>query len=106
MEMIRDIKRLLLAFGRLIASHALQIYDSALVFAPHGTTLFKHYARQNQLFCTVLNARSNWSPLLSTLNGHTGSVNVICFSSDGTRLASCSYDKTVRLWDAHTGSGI
>jgi WD40 repeat protein len=105
-EMIRDEKRLLLAFGRLITSHALQIYDSAVVFAPHGTTLLKHYTRQNQPICTVLNARSNWSPLLCTLNGHADWVSGICFSPDGTRLASCSYDNTVRLWDAHTGSAI
>jgi WD40 repeat protein len=103
--MIRDVKQLL-AFGHLIASHALQIYDSAIAFVPHGTTLFKHYACQNQPTCTVLNPRSNWSPLLSTLNGHTDEVTAICFSPDGTRLASCSYDITVGHWDAHTSSAI
>jgi WD40 repeat protein len=38
--------------------------------------------------------------------GHTNSINSICFSLDSTRLASCSDDTTVRLWDAHTGSAI
>src|ERR1700684_2806085 len=104
MEMIHDVRRLLQAFGHLVTSRALQIYDSALAFVPHGTTLFKHYASQNQPTCTVLNARPNWSPLLSTLNGHTGRVSVICFSPDGIRLASGSDDRTVRLWDVQTGS--
>ncbi|KAG2143698.1 WD40-repeat-containing domain protein [Suillus clintonianus] len=37
------------------------------------------------------------------MQGHTGVVNSISFSPDGTRIASCSHDKTIRLWDAATG---
>jgi WD40 repeat protein len=106
MEMIHDVKRILLAFGRLICDHPLQIYNSALLFVPRTTALFKQYASQDQMTCTLLNAQSNWSPLLLTLNGHTDNVWSITFSPDGTRLASCSSDKTVGLWDAHTGSPI
>jgi WD40 repeat protein len=35
--------------------------------------------------------------------GHTEWVKSIVFSPDGSSLASCSDDKTMRLWDAHTG---
>jgi WD40 repeat protein len=40
---------------------------------------------------------------LQTLQGHTDSVTSIAFLYDSTRLASASYDKTVKIWDASSG---
>jgi WD40 repeat protein len=37
------------------------------------------------------------------LEGHTGSINVLCLAPNG-RLASGSWDKTIRLWDVATGA--
>jgi WD40 repeat protein len=37
------------------------------------------------------------------LKGHVGIVNRVCYSSDGTRLASAGTDGTVRLWGAAAG---
>ncbi len=43
---------------------------------------------------------------LFTLYGHTSEVRCAAFSPDGTCIATCSFDSTVRIWDAHTGVQI
>ena len=47
-----------------------------------------------------------WSLELQKLEGHTGGVNAVAFSQDGSLLASASDDRTVRLWNPATGQEI
>jgi WD40 repeat protein len=41
-----------------------------------------------------------------TLTGHTGEVNTVAFSADGTWVVSASDDKLVKIWDAATGAEV
>ena len=40
---------------------------------------------------------------LQTLKGHSDSISSVAFSHDSARLASASYDMTVKIWNASSG---
>ena len=46
----------------------------------------------------------HWNACLQMLEGHSDGVLSVTFSHDSKLLASASYDKTVRIWNAGTGS--
>src|SRR5258707_10026508 len=86
------------------ASHVLQ---SVLPMLPTKSLLAQSYT--NSLDSHVIlhiEQESNWSSYLMTLIGHSSSVKVVASSPDGGLLASGSDDKTIKLWDPHTGEHL
>ncbi|KAJ9481382.1 hypothetical protein VN97_g12098 [Penicillium thymicola] len=101
---VQDASRFIRYHKVAIESSPLQVYSSPLIFSPMLGLTRRSFQRERPGW--VLNeplVDKNWSPCLQTLEGHSDWVNSIAWSPDGSRLASASSDKTVRIWDPTTG---
>lgn len=106
-EFLDDALRILQSNLQIIASAPLQIYSSALLFAPRKSiikNLFKE--RIPQWISLEPKVESNWNQCIRTLEGHYGGVTSVAFSPNSSLIASASADETIRLWDVNTGKCI
>jgi len=102
--MAHDAVRFVLNFRSIIEIAPLQIYCSALVLSPKGSTVREQFSKCVPDWMNNLpRVRPDWDSTLQVLVGHSRSVNQVVFSPDGNLLASASYDNTVRLWGSETG---
>ncbi|KAL7797028.1 Pfs, NACHT and WD domain protein [Trichoderma afarasin] len=106
-EFLNDALRILQSNLQIIASAPLQIYSSALLFAPQKSIIKKLFRERIPEWISLEpKVEHSWSPCISTLEGHRGSVSSVALSPSSALIASGSEDKTIRLWNANTGECI
>lgn len=97
MELVRDARRFIMSHKWVIENSPLQAYASALLFSPTRSLMRGLFKREEPSWIIIKPAMEDkWSPCLSTLEGHSDSVESVAFSPDSTRLASGSDDRTVK----------
>lgn len=79
----------MLRFSSILAEAPLQVYSSALVFAPETSVVRKTFISQvPQAVQMVFGRDTAWDACRSVLEGHTESVNAVVFSADGQLLST------------------
>ncbi|KAL5596374.1 hypothetical protein FOVSG1_010063 [Fusarium oxysporum f. sp. vasinfectum] len=100
---VADAVRFVQANFSVVAEAPLQIY-CCLAFAPSKSVVRRIF--ENAILKWISNlpkVEENWDACLLALEGHSGGVKSVVFSHDSKKLASGSWDQTIRIWSAETG---
>jgi WD40 repeat protein len=103
----RDVKRTIqdpLTFQPKESTETTFGVTGSVAFSPDGQLIANTYYIEYEHTVLVRNSRTGQE--LFRLKGHTDIVGRVAFSPDGRRLASCSGDKTIKVWDVQTGQEI
>ncbi|OCL02878.1 hypothetical protein AOQ84DRAFT_392639, partial [Glonium stellatum] len=94
---LRDTRRVILSHCSIMDESPLQVYYSAIVFAPEQSVVRKTFRNQFPAWLSLPpQVDSDWDACLWTLEGHNHWV-------ASAQLASASGDRTVKIWDASSG---
>ncbi|EHK45928.1 hypothetical protein TRIATDRAFT_283530 [Trichoderma atroviride IMI 206040] len=103
-DFITDAIRFLRLNFSVINESPLQIYSSALLYAPGKSHVRVQNADKIPKWISLRPiVGDNWDPCLLVLEGHSDRVNSAVFSHDSKLVVSDSDDETVRIWSTETG---
>ncbi|KAK9365127.1 WD40-repeat-containing domain protein [Lipomyces kononenkoae] len=77
------------------------LYSASILFSAGSV-----YVAAGTVFGNIEIWSSKNGAIVSSLKGHEGSIFNVQFSLSGSRLVSCSDDRSVRIWDLHTNECI
>jgi WD40 repeat protein len=91
----------------MIQESALHTYSSALAFSPDSNPMFQTYRRRHfsDMPRIVSATPIHWSTQ-NVMSGHTGTLEQVTFSPDGSRLVTIAQDRSLILWDTDSGAII
>jgi WD40 repeat protein len=102
---VHDAIRFALYNRSIIEKAPLQLYCSALVYAPENSIVRRKFESCIPDWIQLKpKVQAHWNAALQTLEGHTDRVTSVAFSTDGKQVVSGSWYRTVQLWDAGTGA--
>ncbi|KAJ3963968.1 WD40-repeat-containing domain protein [Lentinula raphanica] len=104
--LLNDVQRFTVEFFEPIKEGAGQIYHSALCLSPPCTLTTQYKLEIMQGISFIKGGQHTWGPCLRAMPGHKGMINSISCSPDGKFLVSGSCDRTIRVWDAVSGSTL
>ncbi|KAI0544411.1 Pfs, NACHT and WD domain protein [Xylaria curta] len=100
-----DALRFMLTNTHMIRTAPLQIYSSALIFAPAESIIRLTYHNNTSRYVSFLpQTEPCWSACLHTIEGHQKPIRCVVFSPDGTLIASVSSNGIIQLCSTSTGS--
>ncbi|KIM20013.1 hypothetical protein M408DRAFT_334177 [Serendipita vermifera MAFF 305830] len=106
-KLAEDVLRFVFAFAGPISISAPHIYLSALPFTPVESTVWKNARKSFPNLMRVSEGRMQKWPAISGFGeGHTWWIECVAYSPDGINIVSCSWDETIRIWDAATGAPV
>ncbi len=95
---VADAKRFVFFNRHMIEEAPLQVYLSAIVFAPSGSMMRQNFVRELPGWLSQLPIVSDdWGDEFLMPEGHEYKVEAVVFSPDGSLIASASSDTKVRL---------
>ena len=69
---------------------------SSIAYSPNGRLLVTSNIRDSTVQIQIWDVEN--AVIIHTIEGHTRDVTSIAFSPDGTRIATGSWDGTIRIW--------